>query len=213
MSNDGRIAMPINSMATQTPRSTAFHVVLAAALLVLILSFSLLAPILLSFLLVLLISLALNPLISRMRSWTGGRKIPTGLVAAGLITGVALLGWALFGPMKASILNISVAVPVYWERLQKPLIKMEQKAVLFEEKLQAEVRTEIARDDQAMGTPESHPRPPQAASAQSGEEPQSLRSSLMNMVQGALGGFTAVAFNGAQILMVLVTVFLVSSSC
>ncbi|MFO7714086.1 MAG: hypothetical protein R6V78_06595, partial [Desulfosarcina sp.] len=60
------------------------------------------------------------------------------------IISVVLLGWALFGPMKSSILSISEAVPGYWERLQKPLIKMEQQAVLSEEKLQAEVRTEIS---------------------------------------------------------------------
>jgi hypothetical protein len=65
-----------------------------------------------------------------MRALTGGRTITTGLVTAGLITGVALLGWALFGPMKVSVMSISEAVPGYWERLQKPLIKMEQKAPL-----------------------------------------------------------------------------------
>ncbi len=203
--------MPANPRPEPRPRSIAFQVILAAALLVFILTFSLLSPILLSFLLVLLISLALNPLISRMRAWTGGRKIPTGLAAAGLITAVALLGWALVGPMKVSIMNISEAVPGYWERLQKPLIKMEQKAVLAEEKLQAEVRTEIALDDQAKGTVEFQFRPPpQAAVADDDravEESQSLRSSLMDMLQGALGSFTAVAFNGAQILVVLVTVF------
>jgi predicted PurR-regulated permease PerM len=131
-------------MTEQAPRSIAFHVILAAALLAFIQTFSLLSPILLAFLLVMLISLAFNPLISRMRALTGGRKIPTGLVATGFIISVVLLGWALFGPMKSSILSISEAVPGYWERLQKPLIKMEQKAVLSEEKLQAEVRTEIS---------------------------------------------------------------------
>ncbi|MBE0583761.1 MAG: AI-2E family transporter [Desulfofustis sp.] len=200
--------MPVNSTPGSGPRSITFHVILAAALLVFIQTFSLLSPILLSFLLVLLISLALNPLISRMRAWTGGRKIPTGIVAAGLIIAVALLGWALVGPMKVSIMNISEAVPGYWERLQKPLIKMEQKAVLFEEKLQEEVRTEIALDDRTLGTPDVQSRPPQAAPDKSAEEQQSLRSGLMDMLQGVLGSFTAVAFNGAQILVVLVTVFI-----
>jgi predicted PurR-regulated permease PerM len=165
MSSNGDNAMPVNPTPEHAPSSIAFHVILAAALLAFIQTFSLLSPILLSFLLVLLITLSLNPVISRMRSWTGGRKIPTGLVAAGLITGVALLGWALFVPMKASIMHISDTVPGYWERLQKPLIKMEQKAVLFEEKLQAEVRTEIALDDQAMGTAEFQFRPPLAGGA------------------------------------------------
>jgi len=119
-------------------------VILAAALLAFIPTFSLLSPILLSFLLVMLISLAFNPLISQMRALAGDRKIPTGLVATGFVISVVLLGWALFGPMKSSILSISEAVPGYWERLQKPLIKIEQQAVLSEEKLQAVVRTEIS---------------------------------------------------------------------
>jgi predicted PurR-regulated permease PerM len=199
--------MPVKPTPELAPRSIAFHVVLGAALLAFILTFSLLSPILLSFLLVLLISLALNPLIAKMRTLTGGRKIPTGLVATGLIAGIALLGWALSGPMKSSIINISEAVPGYWERLQKPLIKMEQQAVLFEKKLQAEVRTEIALDDPAMVTAEFQPPSPQTDPDKSSEESQSLRASLRDMVQGALGSFTAVAFNGAQILVVLVTVF------
>jgi len=207
MSNNGKTPMPVKPMPEQAPRSIAFHVVLAAALLAFIQTFSLLSPILQSFLLVMLISLAFNPLISRMRALTGGRKIPTGLVATGFIISVVLLGWALFGPMKSSILSISEAVPGYWERLQKPLIKMEQKAVLSEEKLQAEVRTEIALDDRAAGTPQGQSRPPGADSDNSAEEPQSIRASLMDMLRGALGSFTAVAFNGAQILVVLVTVF------
>ncbi len=57
------------------------------ALFAFIKTFSLLSPILLSFLLVLLLSLAVNPVISRMRTSTGGRKIPTGLVIMVLIAG------------------------------------------------------------------------------------------------------------------------------
>ncbi len=200
-------AMPVNPTPEQAPRSIASYVILAAALLAFIQTFSLLSPILLSFLLVLLISLAVNPVVSRMRALTGGRKLPTGLITAGLIAALALLGWSLFGPMKDSIINISEAVPGYWERLQKPLIKMEQQAVLSEKKLQAEVRTEIALDDPAATRPEVHPRLSQTTPAKPAEASPSIRSSLMDMLQGALGSFTAVAFNGAQILVVLVTVF------
>jgi predicted PurR-regulated permease PerM len=207
VNNNDRNGIPANSGPEKTPRSIAFHVILGAALLAFIQTFSLLSPILLSFLLVLLISLAVNPVISRIRALTGGRKLPTGLIMAGLIAGIALMGWALFVPMKASIISISEAVPGYWERLQKPLIKMEQQAVLFEKKLQAEVRTEIALDDPAAAKLEAHPRLPQTVPARPAEASPSLRSGLMDMLKGALGSFTAVAFNGAQILVVLVTVF------
>lgn len=191
--------------AEPAPHSISFYVILGVALFAFIRTFSLLSPILLSFLLVLLISLAVNPVISRMRSLTGGRKLPTGLVVAGLVAVMALVGWSLFGPMKDSVIKISDAVPGYWERLQKPLIKMEQQAVIFEEKLQAEVSTEIAREDGQAEEPETMPRIPPSPLPL--EESNSLRTRLNGMFQDLLGSFTAVAFNGAQILVVLVTVF------
>jgi predicted PurR-regulated permease PerM len=191
--------------AEPAPHSISFYVILGVALFAFIRTFSLLSPILLSFLLVLLISLAVNPVISRMRAVTGGRKLPTGLVVAGLAAMAALMGWSLFGPMKDSVIKISDAVPGYWERLQKPLIKMEQQAVIFEEKLQAEVSTEIAREDGGAEEPETMPRI--TPSPLPLEEANSLRSLLNGMFQDVLGSFTAVAFNGAQILVVLVTVF------
>jgi predicted PurR-regulated permease PerM len=199
--------MPDNPKSEMKPRSISFYVVLAAALFAFIETFSLLSPILLSFLLVMLISLAVNPIISRMRALTGGRKISTGLVAMALITGIALVGWALFGPMKASVINISEVLPDYWERLQRPLIKMEQQAVLSEEKLQTEVSTEIAQDESTAGKRETQPQNPSSAPPPSPQKTSSLRSSLSEMFQEVLGSFTAVAFNGAQILVVLVTVF------
>lgn len=137
--------MPPNPPSELKPRSVSFYVLLAAALLVYIQTFALLAPILLSLLLILLISLAVNPVISRLRSGTGGRKGATGLVAAALVVVLGLTGWAFFGPMKSSVTKFSEQLPGYWERLQKPLIKMEKQAVLSEEKLQAEVTREIAR--------------------------------------------------------------------
>lgn len=203
--------MPNNPKAEPGPHSISFYVILGVALITFIKTFSLLSPILLSFLLVVLLSLAVNPVISRMRSLTGGRKIPTGLVSVGLIAILALVGWSLFGPMKASIIKISNAVPGYWENLQKPLIKMEQQAVIFEEKLQAEVSTEIAREDGGASEPPGKPkkvlRIPASPPPKPSEDVNSLRSSLNEMVQGLLGSFTSVAFNGAQILVVLVTVF------
>ncbi len=190
-----------------TPRSISCFVVLGAGLFAFIQTFSLLSPILLSFLLVLLIALAVNPLISRMRALTGGRMIPTGLVALALVAGIALVGWALFGPMKDSVLNISEALPGYWERLQKPLIKMERQAVIFEQKLQTEVSSEIAQDALAVDKGAAGLRVAQPAPAKRSEDSKSLRSSLTEMIQGVLGSFTAVAFNGAQILVVFITVF------
>lgn len=199
--------MPNKITAEREPHSISFYILLGAALLAFIRTFSLLSPILLSLLLVLLISLAVNPLVTWMRARKGGRKVPTGLLAVGSIVVIGLTCWAFFGPMKASVISISETLPVYWERLQKPLIKIEQQSVIFEQKLQAEVSTEIAEDNSVLGVVKIlSPRrtlPPPASPM----ETDTLRAGLSRMVRDALGSFTAVAFNGAQILVVLVTVF------
>lgn len=208
--------MPHDRDPEAKPRSMTFHVVLGAALFAFIQSFTFLSPILLSFLLVVLISLAINPVIVRMRMITGGRKIPTGLVVGGFIAILFLTGWAFFGPMKESFTNLSEQLPSYWERLQKPLIRMEQQAALSEQKLQEEVSTEIAEAEKEAGAPTpskpgTKPAParpvPAETPAMAADDSGSLRSSLGGMLQGVVGSFTSVAFNGAQVLVVLATVF------
>lgn len=199
--------MPTDPKPDAKPRAISFYVLLAAALFVFIQTFSLLSPILLSALLILLISLAVNPVISWMRAWTGGRRVATGLIVLALVAVIGLTGWAFFVPMKASVIKLSENLPAYWERLQKPLIKMEKQAVLSEEKLQAEVTTEIAGEKSAAGEPEAARRTIASAPPETPKAAGSIRSSLGQMVQGVFGRFAAVAFNTAQILVVLVTVF------
>jgi predicted PurR-regulated permease PerM len=188
-------------------RSISFYVILGTVLFAFIQSFSLLSPILLSFLIVLLISLAINPVIFRMRVLTGGRKVATGMIIGGFIAVIVLTGWSLFEPMKDSVTNLSKQLPEYWERLQKPLIRMEQQAVLSEKRLQAEVTTEIGQTETALGKPKTVQKAVEPTPLKLPENSGSLRSSLSGMLQGVVGSFTAVAFNGAQILVVLVTVF------
>lgn len=197
----------INRDSGGKPRSIAFYVILGAALFAFIQSFSLLSPILLSFLLVILISVSVNPLISWIRSLTGGRKLPAGLVVGGFIAVLVLTGWAFFGPMKDSVTNLTEQLPEYWERLQKPLIRMEQQADFTEEKLQTEVRTERARTKMAEGDTEVAQRIIVSTQPASPENDESFRSGLSGMFRKALGNFTAVAFNGTQMLLVMATVF------
>lgn len=189
------------------PTSGYFYLILGAALFVFIRAFTLLSPILLSFLLILLISLAVNPVISRMRMLTGGRTVATGLIVAGFVLVLALMGLTAFGPMKDSATQLSQQLPRYWERLQKPLIKFEQQSVLSEEKLQAEVTTEIADEKPAAGTPRVARRPVDPARPPMAEEPASLRSGLLQLLKKVADSFTSVAVNAAQILVVLATVF------
>ena len=183
------------------------YLILGAALFAFIQTFSLLSPILFSFLMILLISLAVNPVISRMRALKAGRKSATGLIVSALVVLIALTGWAFFGPMNDAITKLSERLPSYWERLQKPLIKMEQQEVLSEEKLQTEVTTEIAQTAIDEAKPEAARQTSKPASPKTTKESESIRSRLSQMIQGVIGSFTAVAFNTAQMLVVLVTVF------
>ncbi len=206
--------MANNSTEDQTKRSSiSYHIVLGATLFAFIQSFTLISHILLSLLLVMLISFALNPAISWMRAFTGGRALPAGLIVGGFFSILVLTGWAFFGPMQESITNISKQLPGYWERLQKPLIRMEQQAAISEEKLQAEVSTEIALTEWRAGEPGARPTPeapPKATDSDTdskAEDSDSLRSSLSEMFEGVVSSFTSVAFSGTQSLIVIVTVF------
>ncbi len=208
---------PAPSRPETKHRVIAFYVILAAALYAMIQAYALLSPILLSFLLIILITLAVNPIVARLRTWTGGRKQATGLVLAALVILAGLAVWASLVPLKESVKTLSEQLPAYWERLQKPLIKMEQQAVISEEKLQEEVSEEIAREKPGTGelapappTPEpSKPEP--SRSTETPPKPEegagSLRSSLGQMVEGVFGQMKGLAINTTEMLIVLVTVF------
>jgi predicted PurR-regulated permease PerM len=176
--------MPNNSKTNVKPRSIYAYVILGAALFAFIQTFLLLSPILLSFLLILLIALALNPVISRMRAFTGGRKGAMALIVVALVAFIALTSWAFFGRTKDSVTKLSEQLPAYWERLQKPLITMEQKAVRSEEKLQAEVSTEFAQTATEEGKPAAARRTSKPAPPQPTKDSESIRSKLSQMLQG-----------------------------
>ncbi len=187
-------------------QSVLFYILLSVALVAFLMTFELLSSIYLSFLLTVLISLALNPLVNRLRTFTGGRKGATAAVVFGTVLIFALSGWAFYLPLRDSVSNLSKALPGYWERLQKPLIKMEQHAKRTETRMQAEVNSEIA--NAAEGNQEEvREKLPDLEPADVSADSNNLRSGLAQMLKGVVGNFTKVAFNGAQILMVLVTVF------
>ncbi|MEN9675208.1 MAG: hypothetical protein RIS76_1104 [Verrucomicrobiota bacterium] len=78
-----------------------------------------LSPILLSFLLILLICLAVTPVVSLMRAWPGGRKRATGWITAGQVVVMAVSGWAILGPMRSSLTKVWEQMPDDGARLQK----------------------------------------------------------------------------------------------
>jgi predicted PurR-regulated permease PerM len=91
--------MPKNPKQGMKDRSIALYVILAAALVIFIQTFTLLSPILVSFILIMLITLSVNPAVSWMRSLTGSRKGATALVTTTIIVGVVLTDWAFVGTM------------------------------------------------------------------------------------------------------------------
>jgi len=117
-----------------------------------------------------------------------------------------LSGWAFYIPLKDSVSNVTKVLPDYWERLQKPMIKIEQHAKRTETRMQAEVTTEVAK---AADPPEIEvgQQSPDLEPSNSSKDSNTLRTTLAQMLRGVVGSFTKVAFNGAQVLIVLVTVF------
>ena len=209
----GRSATP----KRRRPRLIALYLVIALILYAVLHAYSLLSPILLAFLLIILITLAINPIIVRMQKCTGGRKRATGLFFIGLLTLGALSVWASVSPLKQAGSTLMEKWPGYWERLQKPLIKMEQKSVITEEKLQQEVSEEIAQE--SPDTEGEVPAPAavvqvkpdslestEAASTSVNEE-RTIRSSIGGVVQSTIGQVSGIAHNTTEILVVLATVF------
>lgn len=195
-------------------RPLRIYILPAAALLILIQSFPLLAPIILSLILILLLSMAAHPLVTRLRLLTGRRAVAAALLATAFFLGVILLGWAFFRPVKNSAGKVTERLPTYWEQFQRPLIKLEQQARLADQKLRAEVASETGKKDEDDATDPAgrafQAPAPKAAPDPSPDAKDSgnfIRSGLSQVLQGAAGRFTALAFNAAQIIIVLVTVF------
>ncbi len=186
--------------------SPTFYLFVATGLVVFILSYRLLSPILLSFVLILLITLAVNPVVLWLRRLTGGRRLATVVMTLVFLAGVGLTLWAFITPIRTSTTRLVQRLPEYWEQFQKPLLRLEKRAALSEAKLNEEVTAEVANGAAARG---EHRQAQQALSGtgQDHNSPGSLRSGLLGMAQGAIGGFKSFAYSAAEMVIVLVTVF------
>jgi predicted PurR-regulated permease PerM len=196
--------MPNQSSSPSGGRPPYSLVFLAAALAVLILTFRFFAPILLSLLLVLLFASALNPLVSWLRDrLTGGRAVATLLLVFFLLGLFGAAGWAVFRPVNQTISVLVVKLPEYWQRIQRPLMRLEQKAAISETKAKEEIAEEIAEDEIAQtGEP-----PPAAAVDESQNDTNGiLRTALSQLLSGVAGGFSALASNVASLAIVIGTV-------
>lgn len=189
------------------PRSFYSSIFLAAALYVFIHTFSALSPILLAFILTLLLSFAINPLILKLRHLSGGRTIATGLVVIAFLCIAALTGLAFYQPMKRSTTKFIQQLPQYWERIQRPIMKMEQKAVLSEQRLKREVTTEVAQENVRQT---NEPAPPELENPEAIKNPPNgnfVRSALSAVLGGVSGSFKSIAADAASLVFVIITVF------
>jgi predicted PurR-regulated permease PerM len=199
----GGNGVPMETALPPRPRTFYPYVILGALLFAFIEAFPLLSPILLSLLLTLLLSLALNPVITRIREWSGGRTSATVMIALAFAVVLGLTTWAFFAPMKKSMSKLAEKIPVYWERLQGPLQKLSPAGAAALQEAEPEPPYELETPAAAVPVaPEGKSEPGKVS-----KEGASLGSNLVEMLAGVAGRFAAAAFNAAQILVVLVTVF------
>ena len=203
---DHDAALPDGSAPGLKPHSISFYVLLAAALFVFIETFSLLSPVLFSFLLIILVSLAVNPLISRLRAFAGGRKAATGLVAAGFVLVIGLTCWAFIGPLKTTCVKVAARLPGYVARLQNPMQGALQ-ALRPAETLPAKSTNGIPTKAPATARPESGRGASEPASPNITKDSESIMTGLTQIIQGVASGFKSMALNLSQMLVVFITVF------
>jgi predicted PurR-regulated permease PerM len=157
----------------------------------------------------LLLSLAINPIILKLRKLSGGRTVATVLVVLTFLCILGLTAWAFYTPVQRSTSKFIQRLPEYWERIQRPILKMEQKAVISEQRIKREVTREVAREDGRKTNAPAPPLPPveQDATARTGTGGGLIHSGAGAFFTGVTGSFKGIASNAASIILVIVTTF------
>ena len=187
-------------------RSPYSMIIFAALVYVFIITFREIAPIILAFLLVVLLSLALNPLVAALRDFIGHRSIATLLLICVFLGIIGFTGWAFYRPVKQSTSKFVQRLPEYWERIQRPLIKLEQQAAASEQRVKSEVRKEVVTEQNAKGDQPTETLPIERAPEQTPSQPSSLRPNLSGVIGGVTAAFKSVASNAATLVMTGITV-------
>ncbi len=201
--------MPLESSSDSRSRPLYSAILLAAAVFVFVKSFPLLSPIVLSFLLIMFISLALNPVVSRVRRLSGGRALGTLMFVMFFLTVAGLTSWAFYSPMKRSTSKFFERLPEYWERVQRPIVKMEHKAVISQEKMKREVSQEVEREHLATNAAAVIVIPPleQPGAPTTSATPDYFHPGLGEFLGSITSSFKLLATNAASLLIILITVF------
>ena len=182
-------------------------ILFAAGVFIFVKAFPLLSPIVLSFFLIMFISLALNPVVSQLRKWSGGRMLGTLMFVVFFLVIAALTSWAFYSPMKRSTAKFFERLPDYWERIQRPIVKMEHKAVISQERLKREVTREVAQERQDANTAPLGVVPSLETPLRTPPSADYFHPGVGDLLANVTSGFRSLASNAASLLIVMVTVF------
>ena len=185
------------------PRSFYGPVLLAAALYAGILAYEAISTIALSFVLILLISLALNPFIVKLRQVFGNRSAGVAVVVVAFLILVALAALAFSGPLKASGVRVIDQLSAYWERIQEPLAKLDKVGPA----VQADPTDAIAHA--APASPKTDPAKSAVtdSSVPSDEKPGVFRAAARESLNALVSSFKKFALNTVSLFVIAVTVF------
>src|SRR5690606_29371145 len=134
-----------------------------------------------------------------LRRKLGGRSLATALIVM-LFLGIAgLTAWGVYHPVKHSTSQFIQRLPQYWERVQKPLLKIQQKAAVSERKIKEEVTTEIIQEDaitngtssatNRVNRPAPRRKPPVSEEAEEGTSNGFIQTGLSQAMTGVAGTF------------------------
>jgi predicted PurR-regulated permease PerM len=107
-------------------RSIYPAIFLVAGIYVVIANFELLSPILLSFFLIILAALALNPIVVGLRKFVSRREVATAVMALAFLVFLGIAAWAFYSPLKRSVGKFVDNIPSYWRNIEAPIQKFER---------------------------------------------------------------------------------------
>ena len=182
-------------------RSLYGPVLLAAGLYACILAYEIISTILLSFLLILLISLAANPIVLRLRQKSGTRGFGVAVIVAAFLIVAGMAAVAFSAPLKNSGAKFVHQFSGYWHRVQQPFARMDS--------LTADDQNRPdAAEEGASATAGHFAKPSRRAPAdQTNSKPGVFQSAARDSLQAVLASFKNFAVNIASLLVVGVIVF------
>lgn len=173
-------------------------ILLVAGLYVVITNFRLIADVLLAFILILLLFLAANPIVLNLRRLKGGRRLATAIVVGMFLSILVLTTIMFYNPISRSMRGFIEQLPKHWERIQKPLLKIERRASITQEKIENQVNQEIAKTDGEPRALKQLPKQPSEGI---------IHSTFRPVLDFLTNAFKNIMVSAASMFFIAVTVF------